>query len=318
MHYSIRRCHIILSRCKRQRRNNEQQFLCEAARICSCRRGVGLLKASLRFFPGSASANQLGKRNDSGVLNEVMVWITPLQDGQVQYMDGNSESLLIPPEFYFQTAFEIPFQRDLESMILNGKHPDISVPLPNLIFAPSEDQQVGTVRVAWNDGGVAVSAEASIVPPKKDALSGNTKQSQKTPARPEIVFYIDTRDMKSNRRANRFCHCFQIVFPVAKGEKILPGVTSQIPLVHSQSRKLSESEADFPTVGSVGSEMASVSCWLPKKVLTGFDPENVPSIGFFYILRYQRHPGTSQTYGLSEDFPYPTDSSLWPSLKLSR
>lgn len=233
-------------------------------------------------------------------------------------MDINSDSLLIPPEFFFQTAFEIPFQEDLESMIRSGKHPSISVPLPNLIFEPADYQQLGTVRVAWNDSGLAVSAEASIVPAKEHPTDEKGKQSQTTSLRPEIVFYIDTRDMKSNKRANRFCHCFEIEFPMAKGKKLLPGETRLVPLTHSQSRKQVESVADLPTVGSIDSELASISCWLPKELLTGFDPENVPSIGFFYVLSLRNHKDVSQTYGLSSNFPYNTDSSLWPSLKLSR
>ncbi|MBL4883758.1 MAG: hypothetical protein JKY95_04355, partial [Planctomycetaceae bacterium] len=49
---------------------------------------------------------------------------------------------------------------------------------------------------------------------------------------------------------------------------------------------------------------------------TGSIPKNVPSIGFFYKL-FDAQQG-EQLYGLGENFPYTTDPSLWPSLKLSR
>ncbi len=234
-------------------------------------------------------------------------------------MSETSESLLIPSEFYFQTTFEIPFQEDLESDILSGNHPKISVPLPHLLFESADAKRLGTVHVAWNDAGMAITAETILPQPEKPQLplkKGKRPQTQVT--RPDLDFYIDTRDMKSNKRANRFCHHFELIFPAIQGEKNLPEKIRRVALSHSQSRNLPSSIDEIPISGSIEGEKIRASCWLSKDVLTGFDPENVPSIGFFYLIRSHDLQGNSQPYGLSENFPYMSDPSLWPSLKLSR
>lgn len=234
-------------------------------------------------------------------------------------MNETSESLLIPPEFYFQTTFEIPFQEDLESDIRSGKHPQISVPLPNLLFAPADAKRLGTVHVAWNDAGMAIIAETMLPQPEKTQLAQKRgKQPQATLARPDLDFYIDTRDMKSNKRANRFCHHLELTFPAIQEKKNLPEKIRRVALSHSQSRNLTLSLDEIPMAGSIEGDKTRVSCWLCKDVLTGFDPENVPSIGFYYLIRSRDLHGNCQPYGLSEDFPYMSDPSLWPSLKLSR
>lgn len=234
-------------------------------------------------------------------------------------MSATSESLIIPPEFYFQTTFEIPFQEDLESDILSGNHPQISVPLPHLMFEPADSKPLGGVHVAWNDAGLAITAETILPqsekpqpPPKRG------KRPKATVTRPDLDFYIDTRDMKSNKRANRFCHHFELTFPAIQEKKNLPEKIRRVALSHSQSKSLTLSLDEIPITGSIEGEKTRASCWLSKDVLTGFDPENVPSIGFFYLIRSHDNQGSSQPYGLSENFPYMSDPSLWPSLKLSR
>ncbi len=226
-------------------------------------------------------------------------------------MSDTTESLLIPPEFYFQTTFEIPFQEDLESVITGGNHPQISVPLPHLMFKPTDSKPLGTIHVAWNDAGLAISAEIELPQTEK-------KKGSSSSMRPELDFFIDTRDMKSNKRANRFCHRFQLVLPTHGVKNILPEKIKLIALTHSQSNKSASSQDEIPTAGSIRNAQHHASCWLSKDVLTGFDPENVPSIGFFYVIKTHNPQLGNQPYGLNEDFPYTSDPGLWPSLKLSR
>ncbi len=224
-------------------------------------------------------------------------------------MNEQTESLIIPSEFYFQTTFEIPFQDDLEGPITGGDHPQVSVPLPYLMFERAGNKPLGTVYVAWNDHGIAINAELEL-PQQENEAEGS--------GRPELDLFIDTRDMKSNKRVNRFCHHFQLLFPAQGVKKLLPERIKQIALTHTQSKNSADARHEIPTVGTIQGDRQIVSCWLSKKVLNGFDPKNVPSIGFFYLIKPDRPQADNQPYGLSEDFPYAADPSLWPSLKLHR
>ena len=223
------------------------------------------------------------------------------------------DSLLIPPEFYFQPTFKIPYQEDLAAAILGGKHPLIPISLPDLSFESAESKPFGTIQLAWNDQGIVISAEITGLEPNK-STKGQAKS--RVANRPYLEFFIDTRDMKSNKRANRFCHWFSLSLPYMQGKEQVRPELKQIGMLRSQDRLQSLSQENVHTVGTIHKKDCKASCWLSKEILNGFDPENVPSIGFFYKL-FDAQQG-EQLYGLGENFPYTTDPSLWPSLKLSR
>lgn len=224
-----------------------------------------------------------------------------------------SDSLLIPPEFYFQPSFEIPFQEGLEETILSGEIPMISVSLPSLSFESANSKPFGTVRIAWNDDGIALCVEITDCEPKE---KGKSKAKSRIAQRPYIEFFIDTRDIKTNKRANRFCHRFTVSLPYLQEKKQIGPELIQMDMLRSQSRAQRGTQEEAPVAGSILDKKSQASCWLGQGILTGFDPENVPSIGFFYKIFDPRFG--EQLYGLGENFPYTTDPSLWSSLKLTR
>ena len=57
-----------------------------------------------------------------------------------------------------------------------------------------------------------------------------------------------------------------------------------------------------------------LEAFLPAGVLNGFDPEQNPRLGFFYVVR-DAEPG-EQFLSLNADFPYGEDPSLWSVLEL--
>jgi len=226
-------------------------------------------------------------------------------------MAEHSPNLLIPAEFYFQATCDIPLNEGMDAAIKKGQHPDFASSLPELAFLPGEKASPLSVRMAWNSRGIGLQIEVT---------------GKKQPARPQTIsepaagehfeFFIDTRDMKSVHRASRFCHQFVVIPPALRLKRDQPAAAVEIDLPGVNEKTDLASPDELPTVSSRSKEGYQISCWIPGSVLEGFDPENVPSLGFYYRLHDEEF-GTLQ-FGVGEKFPVSHDPSLWPSVRLVR
>ncbi|MFN3161024.1 MAG: hypothetical protein ACE37I_17045 [Rubinisphaera brasiliensis] len=222
-------------------------------------------------------------------------------------MSHAAQDLLIPPEFYFQPRYEIAFHRTAAENIAAGKHPSGLTRLPDLNFGGQEDRKTPVVSVGWNDSGLAIDVEFPGKPHPWPA--GYSRGAELGDFH---SFYLDTRDLKTNRRATRFCHLFQVL---ANDQEPPRAVVKPAPMPHSRQESLVKPES-IPTAWTSQKNGYRVSFWLYRELLTGFDPENVPSLGFYYHIHDEA--AGDFYFGLGEEFPCDTDPSLWPSLQLKR
>lgn len=216
------------------------------------------------------------------------------------------ENLLIPAEFYFQPTFEIPFRAKLRDELAAQKIPAGLSELPELRFLPGT-QGAGSdaprISLAWNDDGLAVEILFSRAEP--------LQPYGKSQAQGVVHLYLDTRDIKTNHRPTRFCSLFHIQPDLSQGQGYK---LQQIDLVPDPRSERIRSLTENLSVHR-DKQQTRLLCWLDASQLFGFDPENVPSLGFFY---YIVDPKTG-TFGWGDtSFPFTTDPSLWGSLKLVR
>ncbi|MCS6852508.1 MAG: hypothetical protein NZ700_15210 [Gemmataceae bacterium] len=175
-------------------------------------------------------------------------------------------------------------------------------------FAAMDGQRTfADVRLAWNELGLAVQVE----------VTGKTRDPEGDIAHPRtsdgVTVWIDTRDARGSHRASRYCHQFHFL-PTGSGpERDEPAwVQAKI------HRALQDAPQAPPTsILFRSARLRSgyrVEAFLSATALTGFDPEQSPRLGFFYVI-HDAELG-DQTLSVGPDFPYWEDPSLWSVLEL--
>ena len=215
---------------------------------------------------------------------------------------------LVPYRFFFRIAqpcyyapglpdddedlFQLPERSRLESWVgLEGERP----------FAD--------VRMAWNEDGLAFQVEVrgKDLPPLGDATRPRSSDG--------VSLWLDTRDSRTSHRASRFCHLFHFL-PTGGGAERDEAVVVQ--------SKIARALADAPLAdpGQVLLRVRSrangyrLMAWLPALVLNGYDPEQSPRLGVFWVVQ-DAELGT-QASGPTTDLPYAEDPTLWGMLDLVR
>ena len=166
---------------------------------------------------------------------------------------------------------------------------------------------VGRIAAAWNKRGLAFSA---TVRGKQHSLSCRAA----TPAESDgLQVWIDTRNTQSIHRASRFCHHFCFL-PGGGGRKADQPLAVQLPIARA---KEAGNIADSRSISVAAENLTDgyrIEAWLPAEVLTGYDPEANPRLGFYYIL-LDAELG-EQFLSVGRDFPFAHDPSLWSTLEL--
>jgi hypothetical protein len=165
------------------------------------------------------------------------------------------------------------------------------------------------VRLAWNDGGLALQVE---VRGKDMPLAGDVARPRQSDG---VSFWLDTRDARTSHRASRYCHQFHFL-PTGAGPE-----HDQPAFVQAKINRAGE-DAPFAPPGAIAFRCRvrtsgyRLAAFLPAGVLHGFDPEQNPRLGVFYAVR-DAELG-EQTLSAGADFPYADDPSLWEVLELVR
>lgn len=173
----------------------------------------------------------------------------------------------------------------------------------------SERKSFADLRLAWNESGLAVQVaiKGKDTPPVGDASRPRASDG--------LFLWLDTRDTRNIHRASRYCHQFYFL-PTGGGNEADEPVCGQV--------KIHRALADAPVCSAGSIPLACdrlksgyrLRAFLPGELLTGFDPETNPRLGFFYAVRDQELG--EQTLGLTPEFPYWEDPSLWSTLELIR
>jgi hypothetical protein len=214
---------------------------------------------------------------------------------------------LVPYRFLFRVAHPCPYAADVPR-----EDRDELLDLSPECRLEGFDEMDGRrhfadVRLAWNEGGLAVQVEVrgKQEPPAADA--SRPRQSD------GLTLWLDTRDARTSHRASRHCHQFHFLAAGGGPERDQP--------VFVQG-KIHRAAQDAPAVPAASVAFHGrpvrggyrLEAFLPAAVLNGFDPEQNRRLGVFYAV-HDRELG-EQTLGLGLDFPFAEDPSLWGVLEL--
>jgi hypothetical protein len=175
--------------------------------------------------------------------------------------------------------------------------------------AMDERTNFADVRLAWNEFGLGVQAE---VKGKEELPQGSANRLRGSDG---LTLWIDTRDARTSHRASRYCHQFHFL-PTGGGPDGDEPVFGQV--------KINRALQDAPlcTASNVPLRCAQtrqgyfLESFLLAAVLHGFDPEQNPRLGFFYVVKDTERG--EQVLSVGPDFPYWEDPSLWSVLELVR
>lgn len=165
------------------------------------------------------------------------------------------------------------------------------------------------VRLAWNESGLAIEVEVrgKEQPPTGDASKPRLSDG--------LSVWIDTRDSRTSHRASRFCH--QVHFlPTGGGPERDEAVVVPAKIHRAMQDAPLIDPALVPFRARLRGSGYRMAAFLPAGVLAGFDPEQNPRIGFFYVLRDTERG--EQSLGAAGELPYAEDPTLWQVLELVR
>lgn len=170
-----------------------------------------------------------------------------------------------------------------------------------------ESPSFGEIRVAWNRDGIGFSVSvADKKHPPQATLDTPTDSDG-------LQVWIDTRNTQSIHRASRFCHHFCFL-PTGGGPNKKAPAAVQLPIARARD-DVSMADPERIAVAIEKSKNGyQLEAWLPADVLTGFDPDANPFLGFYYYLRDAEHG--EQFLSVGREFPFDHDPSLWSTLEL--
>jgi hypothetical protein len=216
---------------------------------------------------------------------------------------------LIPHRFLFRVAYPCRYVKDMPR-----EDDDLLLDLPEACrldnFAGMDEKRsFADVRVAWNEFGLGVQVR----------VTGKDQAPQGDAARPRgsdgLTLWIDTRDGRSSHRASRYCHQFHLL-PAGGGPDLDEPVFAQ--------SKINRALQDAPLVSGQAVPFRCTAVrggyvlegFFPAGVLHGFDPEQNPRLGIYYVVRDAEQG--EQVLSVGSEFPYWEDPSLWSVLELVR
>lgn len=215
---------------------------------------------------------------------------------------------LVPNRFLVRTAHPCPYIRDVP----RTKDADHLIDLPDSArlhnFAALDGvRNFADVRLGWNEFGLAVQVEVTgkAEPPEGDA--------EKPKSSDGLSLWLDTRDARASHRASRFCQHFLFLAAGGGPDKDEPFV-AQAKINRAQQDAPLANLADVPFRGRAGRGGYRLEAFLSAAALSGFDPEQHPRWGVYYLVR-DRELG-DQYLSVNWEFPFADDPSLWAVLEL--
>lgn len=216
---------------------------------------------------------------------------------------------IVPYRFLTRMSHAVPFVRELPGADDEGL-PEL--PVTGRLDSLSDidgQKPFAEVRLAWNELGLAVCA---TVRGKDNLAIGDKDRPRQSDG---ISLWIDTRGDRSSHRATRTCHQFHLLAAGGGPNKDEPCV-AQTKINRALQDAPLVSIADVPFNCERIKGGYRIEAFFTAAVLTGFDPEQYPRLGFFYCVR--DFELGEQTPGVGSDFPFSEDPSLWGTLELVR
>lgn len=215
---------------------------------------------------------------------------------------------LLPNRFLFD--FEFPLRYRATPPPLEGRvnaWPDEDrLPLLGVLEGR---KQFADVWACWNEAGLYVACR----------VSGKRRRLRCDPrsywAGDNLRLCTDMRDARTSHRAGRYCQQF-FFMPTGGGKKGKEPAAA--------SAKLRQTREDAPVVPAgriaVAAEVFrggySLTAHVPADCLSGFNPQEHPRIGFYYIVEDDDHGQQYLTVG--DELDWFTDPSTWATAVLTR
>lgn len=216
---------------------------------------------------------------------------------------------IVPYRFLTRMSYAIPYVKELPGSDDDGL-PELPVSGRLDSLADIDEQKpFAEVRLAWNEFGLAVCV---TVRGKENPPIGDKDRPRQSDG---VSLWFDTRGDRSSHRATRTCHQFHLLAAgggVDKNESCV--VQSKINRALMDAPSVSVD--DIPFHCEKIKSGYRIEAFFASAVLTGFDPEQYPKLGFFYSVR--DFELGEQTLGIGSDFPYGEDPSLWATLELTK
>ncbi len=166
-----------------------------------------------------------------------------------------------------------------------------------------------SVALAWNEQGLGVQVE---IRGKQQPLVGDAARPRGSDG---LTLWLDARDSRTGHRASRYCQQFHLLATGAGEEREDPGFTQT--KIHRALEDAAFAPAkDVLVRRTLRTGGYLLEAFFPAHAIHGYDPEQHPRLGFFYSVRDEEKG--EQLLGLSSEFPFWEDPSLWSTLDLVR
>ena len=214
---------------------------------------------------------------------------------------------IIPPSFAFRFAFPVARadgipRRGKRLLELSDEH---------RLLRPGADFSTRATPVmvssAWNAHGLGFAVD---VHGKQHPPVSNPDWPDQTDA---FQLWVHTRSARTIHRANRLCHQF-CVLPNGGGDDGLQPIVRQLPVPRASEDAPLHPPESFQAATEELDDGYRLEFWLPAETLNGFDPEDSPQLGFYWMLRDSELGDICLTVDAA--FPFASDPSLWETLDL--
>jgi hypothetical protein len=216
---------------------------------------------------------------------------------------------LIPNRFLVRMVHPCPYVKD---MLKEGARTGQLFDLPEAARLRNFAELDGTknfaeVSLAWNEFGLAVQVD---VIGKQQPPTGDGERPRSCDG---LSLWLDTRDARASHRASRFCHHF-LFLAAGRGSDRDEAFIAQAKINRAQQDAPQANLAEIPFRAHRLKSGYRLEAFLPAAVLYGFDPQEHPRLGVYYVVRDQELG--DQFLSVNWDFPFSDDPSLWAVLEL--
>ncbi len=215
---------------------------------------------------------------------------------------------LVPNRFLFD--FEFPLRYRAQAPRLTGGLGDWSDAylLPDLGVIDGA-ASFGDVWACWNESGIAI---ACRVAGKRRRPQCDVKEFWKGD---NLRLCTDMRDTRNIKRASRHCQQFYFL-PSGGGKKRAAPVAGANPLQRARAAAPAVSPEQLSIAARVEADGYQLEAHISAEALAGFEPQEHPRIGFYYMLEDGELGQQHLTVG--DDLYWHIDPSTWATAVLTR
>jgi hypothetical protein len=222
--------------------------------------------------------------------------------------------MLPSPRLMLRLSHPCPYVADMPRGLDDPTAELLELPASGIVQAHAalEDKRsYAELRLGWNEKGLGVQL---TVTGKRQGLQGDQERPGSCDG---LHLWLATRPVGSSRRATRYCHHLILLATGCGPQRDQPGLTAlRIPRA-LQDAPLPRTELGLIRRYSLPTgHDYRLQAFLPAPALPGYDPEESPHLGFFFLVR--DHELGDQFLALDWNFPVGEDPALWDQLHLIR